>query len=286
MITRVSKNGSTLVLVITLTLLFGQASGEAAWWDGKKKEQKKTESSSPSRSKAVQRPAATEAEEETAPPLPEMPVFPDKDTINTVKALQNIPRVPSVSAMNRTIPPTLPPNAHSVSDALNPTEIAQMRNDLEMLSQRYEDMRLTHHEQLVALRALSSQAKIHSQILADMARSPNAAGLNQPGIQIDAVNLEKYRLIRERLSAQQASLNNIVESQRKLADALNSIKIMSTSSTVASLDAVEMANEAKRLNQTRAAIEDAMEEMRKAKEEKAAAESAKKSAEEKNTKAK
>ena len=133
------------------------------------------------------------------------------------------------------LPVSIPVGMRDAKMAKGPTEampvnlnnIATTQRDLELLATRYDDLRRTQEDQLLSLRALASQAKIHAQLLdgikANMIAKP-AQGLVGAGV-LDASNLEKYRLIRERAVAQKSMINEIAQSQARVKNALATVSI-------------------------------------------------------------
>lgn len=137
--------------------------------------------------------------------------------------------------------PVIPPTPPRIDSAVRTLKTAQISNvqplvgletitstqrELELLASRYEDLRRGHEEQLISLRALASQAKIHSQLLDGIkAQFSVSAGASAAPPSLDASSLEKYRLIRERMSAQQQVLKDMTETQDRLRDLLSTTRI-------------------------------------------------------------
>lgn len=109
-----------------------------------------------------------------------------------------------------------------VAPNIDLTTINATQQELDVLAARYEDLRHTHEEQLISLRALASQAKIHSQLLNDLKdkfATSQIGGTSMPA-GLDASSLEKYRLIRERMTTQQKAISDITANQQRLQTAL------------------------------------------------------------------
>lgn len=193
-----------------------------------------------------------------------------------------VPRVPA--------PTRLPPGLETVSRAGVPEidldAITKTQKELQVLANRYEDLRRTQEEQLISLRALASQARIHSQLLNGLkdqfSTVPDNTSVIPAGL--DAANLEKYRLIRERVSAQQKTVSDIAQSQQRLKAALRATNLPNPPPSVRlaagigapsnpSLEAVRSAND---IQAATNAAQSAKEAKEKAEEEKAKMEKEKK----------
>lgn len=236
------QRNRTRILIWGLILFFcASATVESAWWDKSsesksKKEKKETKTSQPESQKSSD--AQEEAAKNVAAPIaPQIPSIRDtrgfKPAVEAAQSLR-LAKSADVSIVPNAKPLVVAavPNVDTVG--LDAASITQMQQDLEMLSGKYEELRLQQHEQLVALRAMSSQAKIHAQVLDDIKKGlpPSTPGTASGIAGLDALNLEKYRLIRERLESQRAAINDITDSQRKLSDAISTAKISKRTSPV------------------------------------------------------
>lgn len=199
---RFSRKGSALFILLVICLyvlsLSDIALAKKSDKDKKKKEQKKS--------------AKVEEKEGGA-------------TVNAPTAIPPIPKLPEPMSPGMEASKMIKDPASELSGDLS--SIAQTRSDLELLSNRYDDLRKTHEEQLLSLRALASQAKIHAQLLDGIKANMVAAPVQNTKIGgvLDASNLEKYRLIRERTKAQKTMINEIAQSQARVKNALATLNI-------------------------------------------------------------
>ncbi len=246
----------TMFIVGTFLLSSTETAVSAPFWKRKEEEKPKSESKKIStKSVRADKAEAKDSESTAAPSVPQVP--------------------PPVVKL----PPGLKANAMAnMAPDINLDQISSTQKDLKLLAIRYDDLRQTHEEQLVSLRALGSQARIHSQLLNGLKEkfsAPDSTTVVPSGL--DASNLEKYRLIRERVSAQQKTVSDIAQSQQRLKTALMATNIPNPPPSVRliagagapsnpSLEAVRNAND---IQSAQNGIQSAKEAKERAEKEKA-----------------